>query len=179
MKIVSAETIADLVARAASAPRKRMNLDLHQELSDPTGRFLNVGLVGTYVRPHRHPTDKWELLSVLQGRLDVVTFTASGAVKNRVSLRAESPGVIEIPGGEWHGFVYHAPAAVVLHIKSGPYEPEFDKEFSEWAPTEDDEMSANFLNWLTAAGVGQTWSDAQHGARARSKLQASVAGDTT
>jgi hypothetical protein len=54
MKIIAAETITDLLARAASAPRKRMNLNLHAEPSDPTNRFLNAGLAGTYVRPHRH-----------------------------------------------------------------------------------------------------------------------------
>jgi cupin fold WbuC family metalloprotein len=54
MKIVTTEAIEELLTRAATAPRKRLNLNLHAEPSDPINRFLNAGLAGTYVRPHRH-----------------------------------------------------------------------------------------------------------------------------
>jgi cupin fold WbuC family metalloprotein len=77
MKIVTAEMIAELLSRAAASPRKRMNLNLHAELTDPIARFLNAGIAGTYVRPHRHRTGKWELVSVLQGRVDLVIFRRS------------------------------------------------------------------------------------------------------
>ena len=86
MKIVTTETIAELLTRAATAPRKRLNLNLHAEPSDPINRFLNGGLAETYVRPHRHRIGKWELLNVLQGRLDVVIFTSNGEVKSRFTL---------------------------------------------------------------------------------------------
>jgi cupin fold WbuC family metalloprotein len=67
MKIVLDSAIKDLVSRAHASPRLRMNLNLHDEPSELTGRFLNAGLPGTYVRPHRHRPDKWELVSVIQG----------------------------------------------------------------------------------------------------------------
>jgi cupin fold WbuC family metalloprotein len=66
MKIITTEAIVDLLSRAAAVSRKRMNLNLHSELSDPIGRFLNAGLAGTYMRPHRHRIGKWELVSVLR-----------------------------------------------------------------------------------------------------------------
>ena len=134
MKIVTTEAIEELLTRAATAPRKRLNLNLHAEPSDPINRFLNAGLAGTYVRPHRHRIGKWELLNVLQGRLDVVIFTSNGDVNSRLALGAKGPSLVEIYGGEWHSFVFHAPAAVVLEVKPGPYEPQFDKEFAQWAP---------------------------------------------
>jgi hypothetical protein len=46
MQVVTAETILELVARAAMTPRKRMNLNLHAALKDPINRFLNTGLTG-------------------------------------------------------------------------------------------------------------------------------------
>src|SRR5690348_13064021 len=116
MKIVSSEMIAGLLAKAGSAPRKRMNLNLHAEPGDPINRFLNAGLQGSYVRPHRHRKGKWELLNVLQGRLDVLIFTPEGEVKNRASLSPTGQGVVEICGGEWHGVVFGAPAAVILEV---------------------------------------------------------------
>jgi cupin fold WbuC family metalloprotein len=155
MKIVNAESIAQLLSRAAASPRKRANLNLHTEQTDPVGRFLNAGIVGTYVRPHRHRMDKWELVSVVKGRFDLVTFTSDGVVKSRVTLCSEGASVAEIPGGEWHSAVFHAPAAVVLEIKAGPYERELDKEFASWAPPEDDPAAARFVNWLETVAPGE------------------------
>jgi cupin fold WbuC family metalloprotein len=154
MKIVTAETIAELLFRAAASPRKRMNLNLHAKPTDPIGRFLNAGIAGTYVRPHRHRNGKRELVSVLQGKFDLVIFTSDGVVKNRVALSSEGANVAEIPGGDWHGVVFHAPAAVVLEIKAGPYEPRLDKEFASWAPPEDDPAAALFVTWLETAAPG-------------------------
>jgi cupin fold WbuC family metalloprotein len=158
MKIITPEMIEDLLGRAAASPRKRMNLNLHPELSDPIGRFLNAGLAGTYVRPHRHRIDKWELLNVLQGRLDVVIFTANGEVKQRIALAPNAPTLLEIPGAEWHSFVFRPPAAIVLEVKPGPYEPQLDKEFATWAPAEGDTASASFVTWLEEAPLHDTWS---------------------
>jgi len=65
MKIVNKKTISDLLLRAAASPRKRVNHNLHTEPIDPTNRFVNAGIAGTYIRPHRHRIGKWELVSVL------------------------------------------------------------------------------------------------------------------
>jgi cupin fold WbuC family metalloprotein len=157
MKIVTKETIAELLAHAAVMPRKRVNFNLHAELSDPVNRFLNAGVAGTYVRPHRHRVDKWELLNVLQGRLDVIFFTSKGEVENRIALGPNGPSLIEVHGGEWHSLVFHAPAAVVLEVKPGPYEPQLDKEFAVWAPTEADSKASLFLSWLESATPGEIW----------------------
>jgi cupin fold WbuC family metalloprotein len=157
MKIVTAETMAALLERAAAAPRKRMNLNLHAELSDPVCRFLNAGLAGTYVRPHRHRIGKWELVNVLQGRLDVLTFSREGEIKSRLALGSGSASVVEIPGGEWHTVVFCAPAAIVLEVKPGPYEPQLDKEFAGWAPEEGAPASASFMAWLESASPGDRW----------------------
>jgi cupin fold WbuC family metalloprotein len=157
MKIVTEETLADLLARANSAPRKRINLNLHAELSDPINRFLNAGFAGTYVRPHRHRTGRWELVTALQGRLDLVVFTSDGEVRDRIVLGSAGARLIEIPGGEWHSFVFHAPAAAVLEVKPGPYEPELDKEFASWAPAEGTSAAASFVAWLESAALGSMW----------------------
>jgi cupin fold WbuC family metalloprotein len=99
MKIVTAETIGELLSRAGAATRKRMNLNFHSEPTDPICRFLNAGIAGTYVRPHRHRIGKWELVSVIQGKFDLVIFTSDGVVKSRVALSSERANVAEIPAG--------------------------------------------------------------------------------
>src|SRR5258708_3870600 len=104
MKSLMAEAITELVARAALAPRKRMNLNLHSDLSDPINRLLNAGLGGTYVRPHRHRIGRWELLCVIQGKLDVVIFSSEGKLIERF-IMGPGTGVTEIPGGDWHSVI--------------------------------------------------------------------------
>jgi cupin fold WbuC family metalloprotein len=96
-------------------------------------------------------------LNVVQGRLDVVIFSSEGEIKGRFPLGSEGASVVEIPGGDWHGIVFHAPAAVVLEVKPGPYEPQLDKEFSDWAPVEDDPAAAVFVTWLESASLGEAW----------------------
>ena len=157
MKTVTSTTIAELLSGASLAPRKRMNLNLHAELSDPINRFINAGHAGSYVRPHRHRADKWELLAVLRGRFDVLTFTHDGEVTARFSLDPDAAPVIEIAGGSWHTVVFHAPAAVMLEVKPGPYDSRTDKEFAGWAPEEGAPAAAAFARWLEKAAVGETW----------------------
>jgi cupin fold WbuC family metalloprotein len=154
MKIVNQKTVEELLFRAAYSPRKRMNFNLHDQSSDPIGRFLNAGIAGTYVRPHRHRIDRWELISAVQGKCALLIFTSDGVVRDRIALSSQDVTVAEIPGGEWHSVVFHAPAAVVLEVKAGPYEPQLDKEFASWAPTEDDPSAGRFVTWLEAAAPG-------------------------
>jgi hypothetical protein len=74
---------------------------------------------------------------------------------NRIALSFEGASVAEIPGGTWHGAVFHAPGAVILEVKPGPYEPRLDKEFASWAPPEDDPAAARFVNWIETAAPGE------------------------
>jgi len=157
MKTVTSKTIAEVLSGAGLSPRRRMNLNLHEKLTDPINRFINAGHAGTYVRPHRHQADKWELLTALRGRFDVLTFTHDGEVTSRFSLDPDAAPVIEVSGGSWHTVVFHAPAAVMLEVKPGPYDSRTDKEFAWWAPEEGAPAAAAFARWLEKAAVGETW----------------------
>jgi hypothetical protein len=57
-------------------------------------------------------------VSGLQGKFDLVIFTSDGVVKRRVDLSCERATAVGIPCSEWHGVVFHAPAAVVLEVKT-------------------------------------------------------------
>jgi hypothetical protein len=85
----------------------------------------------------------------------VLTFTPEGVIKNRVVLGSKGASVVEIPGGDWHSVVFHAPAAVVLEVKAGPYDLLLDKEFASWAAPEDDPAAPFFVSWLEAAAPGE------------------------
>ena len=72
-----------------------MNFNLHDPSSDPICRFLNAGIAGTYVRPHRHRIDRWELTAVIQGQCELLTLTSDGVVKGRIILSSRDVTVAE------------------------------------------------------------------------------------
>jgi cupin fold WbuC family metalloprotein len=165
LKTVTAETMDELVARAAASQRRRTNLNLHEAPSDPINRFLNVGVAGTYARPHCHAAARWEMFVVLRGRLDVVTFTADGIVEDRLELTPAARPVIEIPGGCWHTILSMTQGSVALEVKPGPYDPTTDKLFADWAPPEGDARAGDCVTWLATATVGARWPGAGAGTR--------------
>ncbi|MGV8042657.1 MAG: WbuC family cupin fold metalloprotein [Thermoanaerobaculaceae bacterium] len=155
MRAYSSGDLVDLAARAAAAPRRRANLNLHPELEDPIQRMFNCFQPGTYVRPHHHDPERWELFVVLRGRLGILTFDSSAAVKGQVVLAPGGTVAVEIPGGVDHAVVALEPDSVVVEIKPGPFRPLTDKDFAPWSPPEGDPAAPALVEaWsrLTATG---------------------------
>jgi cupin fold WbuC family metalloprotein len=157
VKTITGDTIDHLIARAQSSPRRRLNLNLHDDLADPVQRFLNAGEPDTYTRPHRHAPGRWELFVALRGEAEIVGFTDDGAVASRTRLNAKKNSIVEIPGGSWHSVVYLLPGTVLFELKPGPYTPETDKEYSPWAPPETDAAAQDCARWLASAPAGSRW----------------------
>lgn len=153
--LIDAPVIDDLVARARRAPRRRLNLNLHPQLADPIQRLLNAGEPDTYIRPHRHRTDRWELITTLRGRVDALFFDDAGRLTARHALLPGSS--VEVPGGIWHGFVFVETGTVALEVKPGPYDAALDKEFAAWAPAEGAPGADRCAAWLARARVGESW----------------------
>lgn len=151
LKIVSKNLLDELSHKAAHSPRKRLNLNFHEEFSDPINRMLNAFEPGTYIQPHKHENpDKREVFIVLRGRMLMVIFDDSGTPIDFILLDPEL-GIyaIEIPKGVWHSVISLAAGTVVYEIKDGPYIQPLDKNFASWAPKEGDLECDNYLTRLT------------------------------
>jgi cupin fold WbuC family metalloprotein len=159
MKAITPEILDELSAKAEAAQRRRSNLNLHESYEDRVNRFLNAGNPGSYVRPHRHREGRWELMSLLRGRLDIVTFSAEGVVIGRIVLAPGKCVVAELPGGSWHSILFREPGTIVLEVKPGPYDATIDKEFADWAPKEGEPAAANCVAWMEAAKPGAAFTD--------------------
>ena len=157
VKFLDSSTIDALVSRASSSPRRRHNLNLHRDLADPVQRFLNAGEPGSYVRPHRHAADRWEVFALLRGGIDLAIFADDGTLAERYALAPSGGSVVEIAGGMWHSFVIRAPGTVALEIKPGPYSAQTDKEFAAWSPREGEPGAERFVDWLATANIGERW----------------------
>ena len=112
MKIVDDTLLAELLGKAAAAPRRRTNYNLHDSTEEPTNRLLNA------MQPD---PGKWELFSLLSGRIGVYLYDDAGRITETVTL-GDGVRVVEIPPNVWHNFVALEPS-VALEVKPGPYAP--------------------------------------------------------
>ena len=95
MKLIDLKILDSLTTQANNAPRKRAHYNLHSDLNDPIHKLCIAVEQGRYVRPHRHliPSPKWELLTILRGKISVLTFDKTGEVTGRYDL--ESRGALK------------------------------------------------------------------------------------
>jgi cupin fold WbuC family metalloprotein len=150
-KIISSQVLDELSHKAANSPRKRLNLNYHNDLADPINRMLNAFEPDTYVQPHKHENpDKREIFVVLRGSLAVIFFDNDGTPTEFVLLNRENGNyAVEIEPGTWHTVISLEAGSVVYEIKDGPYFPENDKNFAGWAPKEGTGECNAYLKKLT------------------------------
>ena len=160
MNKLSFDHLSSLSTAAHQSPRKRMNHNLHSELSDPIQRLVIAMEPDTYIRPHRH-LQTWELLTSLRGRFVVLTFDDNGVVIDRVVL-GEDIAVAETPIAGWHAVLSLDSGGVVFEVKHGPYVPFKEEDFAFWSPSADDDNHKTLMSWLHEAEVGQCWSGIAH-----------------
>jgi cupin fold WbuC family metalloprotein len=153
IELLDESQISDLASEAETAPRRRTHLLLHSGPQDQVQRLMIVLQPGSYIRPHHH-SQQWELLVLLQGRGNLLSFDGSGCLAGRVAL-SRSAQVAQIPAGVWHGFVVLEKDTAVLEIKPGPYRP---NEFANWAPEEGAPDARRMVEWLSGAKLGTAWS---------------------
>ncbi len=154
MKRIDIAALRALTAEAAAGPRRRKNLNLHESLDDPIQRLANAFEPGTYLRPHRHGPEVWELFVLLTGRAAMLTFDDAGCVTGRTELGADANLIVEIPPATWHSLISLAPGTVLFEVKRGPYRPTAGHDFAAWAPTEGAANASAFVKWMESAVVG-------------------------
>ncbi|MGE5469024.1 MAG: WbuC family cupin fold metalloprotein [Ignavibacteria bacterium] len=155
MKQIDRARLDDLTRQALASPRKRMNLNLHEDLADPIQRLAIAMEPDTYIRPHFH-RHSWELLIALRGRFVVLHFDDEGTVIAR-SILGEEASVVETPLGGWHAVLSLDPGAVIFEVKHGPYAPFSENDFAAWSPAADTEASRKLMAWFVSARVGERW----------------------
>lgn len=136
LKLINGRLLDEVSAQARSAPRKRMNFNLHVSEQESCNRLLNAMEPDTYFVPHCHADPaKDETMVMLRGRMGMVTFDAGGNIKEKVLLEAggENCGVT-IPHGVFHSMVVLEEGTVLLEAKGGPFRPLQPNEIAGWAP---------------------------------------------
>jgi cupin fold WbuC family metalloprotein len=158
MRLFDDNLLDELAAKAAASPRRRAHFNIHGGATDLVQRFLVVAQGDTYFRPHLHRTNA-ELVTMLRGRIDLVTFDEGGHVLAREAL-GEGTGrfAYEMPTSTWHTLVASAGPATFLEVKQGPYDPATAADFAKWAPAEGEDSVPRFQQWLRDARPGSLYS---------------------
>jgi cupin fold WbuC family metalloprotein len=160
LRVVDAAIIAATTVEAREGPRGRKNFNVHPALTDPVQRFLNVFQPGSYVRPHRHETDRWELFLLLEGEAAAVVFDEQGTITDHTVLHRGGARAVEVAGGVWHTLFVVGPDTMLFEVKPGPYRALNDKDFATWAPAEGTaEAAAALARWSAEVGALRRASD--------------------
>jgi len=165
MKVFAAALLDDLASKADASPRGRAHHNIHSSAADPVQRFFVVANWRSYFRAHRHRS-RSELVLVVRGGFDVITFDDDGVVTSRHAVGADTAGLgYETPQNTWHTLVANAEGSAFLEVKEGPYDPATAAEFAPWAPPERDASVPEFLQWLRIAQVGERFDSKSASAR--------------
>lgn len=154
MKQLTDEQLDELVRQAQASPRRRANLNLHQDLADPVQRLAIAMEPDTVVQVHRHP-QTFELLHPLRGRFVVLHFDDAGTVIGRTVL-GEDCRMQENPAGTWHAVLSLDAGGVIFEVKHGPYRPVGAEDTASWSQVSEKENAA-LLAWYYGAQVGARW----------------------
>lgn len=146
MKQITSSALDALAQQAQASPRRRANLNLHDDLADPIQRLAIAMEPDTVVLPHRH-RHTWELLHPLKGRFVVLHFDEAGVVVDR-SVLGEDSLMVENPAGQWHAVLSLDVGGVIFEVKHGPYQPLAESD--TWPQA--DPVAA--LAWYAQAKVG-------------------------
>lgn len=160
MKLVDLKLLDNLTSLAKTAPRKRAHHNLHSDLNEATHRLCIAVEQGSYVRPHRHfiNAPKWELLTILRGKISVLTFNENGTVSGRYNLEATGDlKSLELPADTIHTFVSMESGTAVLEVKPGPYIYPDENDFASWAPKEGEPNAKKLEFWYRTAKIGDSY----------------------
>lgn len=137
--IIDNKLLNRLSLKSLESSRKRTNYNFHRSDNDLLQRMLNVVQPGSYVQPHKHESpDKREAFVILKGRMLVVLFNDSGnIIEHHILDRNSDVYGIEISPGTYHTIVALEKDTCVYEVKDGPYNPNDDKHFADWAPSEE------------------------------------------
>ncbi len=134
--------------------RKREILALQRGNADSLQRMVNAIEPGSYVQPHRHHAPpKAESVVLLAGSIGFVAFHEDGTLNHDACIllhRSRGAVALDCRESVWHSFFALEPDTVVFESKSGPFNPDTDKEFAPWAPPEGSPEAVAYLERLVA-----------------------------
>lgn len=142
------EEIVIQFENAHESIRRRSPKILHEK-GDYLNRVFNFIHDDSYMHPHLHPSEeKIEKMYLVKGSFALITFSDEGKVKETFILEKGGRESIEVPAFTWHTYVMLSKEVIVYETMEGVYEPSTWKEMASWAPSENSDEAASYLEML-------------------------------
>lgn len=164
MNLFDSDFLSSIENKAWTSLRKRINLNIHKNYSDPCQRFFNAICSNSYLRPHCHSDSQGtETLFAIKGCLGVIIFESNGVVKEKFLLQpaaermttvgAHAAVGVDLHPGVWHSVVALSDVAILLEIKNGPFDINGPKFLADWAPEENTPAAEIYLKKMKSLFV--------------------------
>ena len=139
-------TIDMLIEAAASEPKRRARLNLHNSDDDLLHEMIIAFRKDSLNMPHRH-VGKSESMHMIRGRVLVVCFDENGHATRRVTLGRDplqtkwawgppAPTVFRMAAPIWHTVIPLDEIVVVHETTNGPFVQGKNMDIPPWAPQE-------------------------------------------
>ena len=123
--------LEELLAKADTSDRKRINYDLRTSAIDHSQRMLNALLPGTIVPIHRHPSSSENVLLIC-GKLVEIIYDAEGYETERILLDPKTGNFgCVVPAGAWHTVEVLEPS-VIYEAKDGKFGEDGSESLEEY-----------------------------------------------
>jgi len=123
MPTLSNTILNETSAKASTAPRLRMNYNLHESFEDQVQRMFNALEPGTEIPIARHPNSS-ETLIMLRGKLRVLIYNDSKEIIEDVIIAPNTENFgFHIPKGVWHKVESLESGSICFETREGPYTP--------------------------------------------------------
>lgn len=120
--LIDNKLMDDLLEKATTNVRKRVNFDLRDSAEDTSQRMLNALQPSSFIDIHRHPNTS-ETIVLLRGAVTEIFFDDKGVESERYELSVASGKIgLQIPAGTWHTLIPREPS-VIIEVKDGKYDP--------------------------------------------------------
>ena len=133
--LIGPEDLNELKKLAASNPRQRARLCVHENPNALMHEMFIVHGRDAYVRPHRH-LNRQEGLMVLEGDADLLTFSEFGELERVVKLNSKC-FFKRLNNPVYHMLRIRSEFLVFYEATSGPFQST-DTQFAPWAPLDSD-----------------------------------------
>lgn len=149
--VVGRVEMEELVARLSFGDSVA-RICLHASTESAVHVMVIAQTSGRYWRPKLHQS-KDKIFQILEGSMAVITWTASGAVSDVISLERGGDWMVNIPAGTFHTNVATTNLAIHQETIRGPYRAdEPDRVYAAFSPDEDDQDAG--LTFIASAFEG-------------------------
>jgi cupin fold WbuC family metalloprotein len=146
---INQSDISQLIEKSYQNKRKRAIKVIHPPQKEGYRMIINCIQPDSYIQPHIHKLNNGsENWIYLKGKIGLILFDTTGKIEDIKIISHNSHLMIDIPPNTYHTAISLEKDSIMYEVSNGPYDQNTYKEFAPWAPNEESENQADYLQQL-------------------------------